>query len=183
MPSSKIHNALWRRYRSPMLLGSVSVGAVVSAATGGDLYLGTLTATSVYCGYTVGRVITPDLDLISITESEALAIKSVIFLPLVAWTTLYARIMQVLGGHRGFWSHSLILSTFIRLCWFAFPVVVVLHLVDLLPLAAQHPVVFIGLLVGLSIADALHIGADLIETNRKRFIRKTSARRVRGSAD
>ena len=53
-----------------------------------------------------GFGIDPDLDLESLNRSEALWIKLIVFIPLIGWSTFYARIFQKWGGHRSIWTHG-----------------------------------------------------------------------------
>lgn len=103
--------------------------------------------------------ITNDLDLISITSDEAKWIKSVVFIPIIVWSTLYARIASVFGGHRSFFSHSVFFSSVIRLLWFGFPILLLLRQFYFSPVVTE----FFGLCLGLSIADAIHTALDWSE--------------------
>lgn len=182
MPSGKEHHEIWKASRPLAFISCGMLGAGMTMATG-SLVDGAILGMSGMAGYLLGDLVTPDQDLVSIDRGESIAIKSVIFLPLVAWTTLYARIMQGMGGHRGFWSHSLLVSTFIRLCWFLFPVVMLLKVMGLGDILPQYDLNFLGVFYGLSIADALHIIADHRSDGRKKFISRTKARRVREAGD
>lgn len=116
-------------------------------------------------GYFLFRFgIEPDLDLVGISSSEADWIKSVVGIPLVAWSTLYARCVQAFGGHRSWASHFPIISTFIRLMWFGFPFVLVFRYFWLDPLHRE----FLGLFIGLSIADFWHILADWLSGDKNK---------------
>ena len=118
-----------------------------------------------YIGYFViagwglhGFGIDNDLDLTGISRSEGLWIKLIIFIPLLGWSTLYARIFQGWGGHRGFWTHSFIISTFIRLLFFGFPFVYWFRIYWQDSLWRE----FTGMFIGLVISDSLHTIADMI---------------------
>jgi hypothetical protein len=100
----------------------------------------------------------PDLDLEGINRGEALWIKSIVLIPLIGWSTLYARIFQKFGGHRSIWTHGPFISTFIRLMFFGFPFVWWFRQHYLDPLYVE----FSGIYVGMAISDLWHIGADFI---------------------
>lgn len=101
----------------------------------------------------------PDLDLISISRSESIWIKTVILIPLVVMSTFYARCLQKWGGHRGFGSHSPFISSAIRLLFFSYPFVLIFrHYFPETPLYFE----FFAMWLSLSFADCLHIGADYI---------------------
>jgi uncharacterized metal-binding protein len=170
MPSGSQHHELWQSARIPVALGLGAFSVVIGAETG-DAVLAVVLAVSSILGYAVGDVLTPDLDLISIDRGESRMIRSVVFLPLVAWTTLYARIMQGMGGHRSFWSHSLLLSTLIRLCWMLFPLVALLWYLGVLP-SEYAALPAVGAFIGLSVSDALHIIADRLCERRRSFFGK-----------
>ena len=103
-------------------------------------------------------LIDPDLDLEGISRIETLWIKSIILIPLIGWSTLYARILQRWGGHRSLLSHGPFISTFIRLAFFGFPFIIWFRHNYLDPLYVE----FSGIYVGLAISDLWHIGADWI---------------------
>ena len=78
--------------------------------------------------------VSPDIDLISISGQDgrmlSLGKKNFIFgifgLLFAIWSMVYSWINQFLGGHRNFWSHSLVISTIGRMIWFNIPFVVIL---------------------------------------------------------
>ena len=177
MPNGKIHHELWMNYRVPAVTASIALVVPAYYATGSMETALTISLSSI-AGYLIGIFLTPDLDLISITDSEALAIKSVVFLPLIAWSTLYARIMQVFGGHRSMWSHLPVFSTFIRLCWFSFPLVALMYFLGWLGHGQNYIPYFVGLLFGLSMSDTVHSVADFSFSLRRKFINKTRSRRI-----
>ena len=45
------------------------------------------------------------------------------------WSAAYSYTMSFVGGHRSFWSHSLVLSTLIREIWFDIPFAILLYFV------------------------------------------------------
>jgi hypothetical protein len=148
MASGKEHYIAWKRF-FPMLAGFSFLLALM-----GYWYL----SIWVVVGYLLhGKLgITNDLDLISINQDEAMWIRTIVLIPLVMWSTFYARIMQGLGGHRSFWSHSFGVSTFIRLMFFGFPFILVFRYFFTDPIYYE----FFGMFIGLSIADGIHIIMD-----------------------
>ena len=111
----------------------------------------------VFAGYCLHRLgLENDLDLIGINSSEALWIKSVVFIPLVALSTFYARAIQKFGGHRGWLSHGPFISTFIRLMFFGYPFILVFDYIFTDTMYRE----FFGMFVGLVYADILHTIAD-----------------------
>lgn len=105
-----------------------------------------------------GFGIDPDLDLEGLNRSEALWIKWIFPIPLIGWSTFYARIFQKFGGHRSIWTHGFIISSIIRLLFFGFPFVWLFRQYFLDSLTRE----FIGMGIGLIISDNWHIIADMI---------------------
>lgn len=101
-----------------------------------------------------------DLDLEGVTRAEALWIKSIILIPMIAMSTFYAKCLQKFGGHRSILSHGFFISSFIRLFYFASPFLYILRykLNYWRPLTLEFTAMFFGL----SLADSWHILADLI---------------------
>ncbi len=180
MPSGKVHYEIWKSYRLPAVITSAAL-TVPSYYTTGSAETALIISASSVVGYFIGAVVTPDSDLIGLDRGESIAIRSVVFIPYLAWSTLYARIMQGLGGHRSFWSHAPLISSFIRLCWFTFPLVVLAYFMGWL----DHNYIpyFIGVLFGLSMADTIHAAADFSSTLRRKFIQHTRSRRVHSPGD
>ena len=86
----------------------------------------------IFCiyNYSLCRIIDPDSDHLSITVSESSGSRFFERIPILggifkavwlAYTTLYAGIMLIFGGHRNFLSHSLIISTIGRMIYFNIP--------------------------------------------------------------
>jgi len=116
------------------------------------LFLNWLVALFIPIGYMLEFFIDPDLDELGITSAEGRMIHTVVLIPLVAWTTLYAKII---GKHRSFWSHTPVIGTLIRLCWMLFPFVALLWYWHILP-NSYTPQIFLGIWLGLSMADTVH---------------------------
>jgi hypothetical protein len=106
----------------------------------------------VICYWLGENIISPDLDLISINSSDgrlisfgkhvANKLKKIgcvggiigFFIGLIPfafsqWSAAYSYAMSFIGGHRSFWSHSLVLSTLIREIWFDIPFAILLYFV------------------------------------------------------
>lgn len=170
MPDGKTHYKLWKQWFPLAMAGSVAAGVGTTVLTG-DIVVALKVTVASAAGYVVGSVVTPDADLITIDRGEALAIKSIVFLPIIAWSTAYAKIMQAFGGHRSLWSHLPVFSTLLRMCWFALPLVLIMYWAGLVP-GVDYSAYFIGLWLGLSISDAVHSGADYLSSKRKRTKKK-----------
>lgn len=164
---------LWSANKPLAVIAAFGAGAMV-ASMGGSVQDVVEVGVSAIVGYLAGAIVGPDLDLVGIDHGEGRMIRSVVFIPLVAWTTLYARIIQVIGGHRSIWSHMPLLSTFIRLCWFTFPLVVLAHTNHWL--GYDYTKIFGGLLVGLTVADTVHSVADFRSTIQRKFGKRRSRR-------
>lgn len=100
----------------------------------------------------------PDLDLVGLSRSESMWIKSVIFMPLLLMSTFYARALEKFGSHRSIWSHGFFIGTFIRLFYFGAPFILLFRHYYLDSLVRE----FFGMYLGLCVADNWHIGADFI---------------------
>ena len=156
MASGEVHVQYLRDYLKYMLTASMFI-AVFGIAT---IDIATVRfGLALFAGYMLSFWFEPDLDQIGITRSEAMFIKYVVTIPIVAWSSLYARIMQVLGGHRSFWSHFPFISTFIRMCWFGVWVVALLWFTGILPDPRAIDVAF-GVWVGMSVGDTIHYILD-----------------------
>lgn len=149
MPDGVTHVKIWKAFFPLTLFVALFI------AISWDWYI----AFFVIVGWGLhGFGIDNDLDLTGINRGEALWTKLVIFIPLIGWSTFYARILQKWGGHRGYWTHSFIVSTFIRLMFFGYPFIYwfTQHFKDTLHRE------FIGMFIGLCISDSFHTIADMI---------------------
>lgn len=148
MPDGKRHIQIYKKYSSLILI------PILISISLGYYYL----SIWIFIGYLLHWAgLTPDLDLEGIAGGESMWISSFILIPLVMWSTMYARIIRKFGSHRGFWSHSFLFSTAIRLLWFGFPFVMLFRYFFLDPLYIE----FFGMWIGLSLADSYHILADI----------------------
>jgi membrane-bound metal-dependent hydrolase YbcI (DUF457 family) len=114
-------------------------------------------------GYVLHRWFDQDMDQVGISTGEAEWSKTLILAPLVGWSTLYARIIQllpaVLGyprGHRSFWSHFPPVGALLRQIFFFVPFWLVFRVFWMDSLWRE----FAGLYVGLVVADWVHSLAD-----------------------
>ena len=146
MPSGRIHRRLHKSAlaRNSALIVAVLVGVSVGVQFG-ILY---------YFGFAIHRWIDPDLDLKGYSDSEARMIQDFGLFGYVlrAYFNIYARVCYAIGGkHRGWMSHSPLLSTFIRLVWLLWWV----------PFVVRVPwEAYVVVWAGLAHADLIHILAD-----------------------
>lgn len=149
MPNGETHVKIWKDFFPLTLIIAFLVGVNWS------WYL----ALFVIVGWGLhGFGFDNDLDLTGMNRSEALWTRLVIFIPLIGWSTFYARIFQHHGGHRSFWTHSFLVSTFIRLMFFGLPFVYWFRIYWVDSLWRE----FFGMFIGLAISDSLHTLADMI---------------------
>jgi hypothetical protein len=116
---------------------------------------------SIPLGYWIGNYIDPDFDLISITYGEGRMMRQLGILGkilFVFWMP-YAFICQIFG-HRSVFSHWPVISTFFRLLYFFIPFWIALFYWKW-DIWDWEIVIFIGLLIGLSIADSVHWFLDI----------------------
>lgn len=128
-------------------------------------------ALGISAGYALSYVLSNDLDQISITTEEAEWIRTIVLIPFVAWSTLYARILQLLPaprfmgrkkGHRGFWSHFPPVATPFKMAWFVLiPEYTVMNLLGIAVGRAHGPVA-VGMLIGLMCGDTIHTIMDYL---------------------
>ena len=149
MPSGEVHVKIWKAFSPITFITAFVVG----------LFWSWYIALFVIAGWALhGFGFDNDLDLTGMNRSEALWTKWIIPIPLIGWSTFYARIFQSWGGHRGFWTHGFIVSTFIRLMFFGFPFIYWFRIYWIDDLVRE----FIGIFIGLSISDSLHTIADMV---------------------
>ena len=96
----------------------------------------------IFCiwNYWLCRFTSPDIDHISINLDEGEGMRFLEKIPIIGWilralwlsyTTFYAGIMLALGGHRSFFSHSLIVGTGGRIIFFSFPFWMFLYFIEI----------------------------------------------------
>jgi len=140
MPSGKVH--------AEVTLAAASLVYVWGMSSGETLTL----AAAAAAGTAAGLIITPDLDVVG-TRADHL-IKRNGFIPWIVWT-IFWRPYAALLPHRHYLSHGIILGTFIRLIYIAVPLWLLGILPEFTPGLARA-------VIGLTIADNLHIGLDFI---------------------
>lgn len=177
MSDGKGHLAGWKAGLPSM--AAFGMFSIVFLATNGHgkevpLALGTL------LGYGAGLFVDPDLDMRGITDSEKRMARTIILIPAVWWSAIYADIMhRIFGGHRGI-SHVPILGTLTRFMWFSLPVFCLLLARHVsLDIINDPPTITFGLFllwagcfVGLCLSDMVHILLDFIFSERGRKKRK-----------
>lgn len=127
-----------------------------------DLVLTLVWAASVPIGYLIGAYLNPDSDQISVTLGEGMAMRrfKIFGVLFVAYWTIYAYIMQMVGGHRSFWTHFPYISTFIRMMYGLIPFWVWFFYTKS-DLYYWEIVAFCGVWVGLGISDNIHYYLDI----------------------
>lgn len=113
-------------------------------------------------GCAAGLLLTPDLDIVG-SRADGL-IRRTGFIPAVIWGILWYPYSALLS-HRSIWSHGLIIGTVIRVIYVAIPLLIIG--VNLRP----WPYLIRGI-IGLTISDNLHIGADFLVSGLKTINRK-----------
>jgi len=116
-------------------------------------------------GYEMGDLLSPDLDQIGVSNSEALMMRRLG--PLGAlWAgyfMLYAYLIRFIGGHRSFWSHSPFIGTGIRLVYGTWFMWLGLWWYRVIP----DPTLYMSMVsiwLGLSLSDGVHWLADIEDT-------------------
>jgi hypothetical protein len=119
------------------------------------------TSIGILIGYWLHRWIDPDLDQIAITSAEGRMMREIPVLGslLVGWTTLYAWVMKLFGGHRSPITHFPVIGTLVRMVWLFAPVSVLIYY--FMPLYFGNFIIsllWVGL--GLGVGDLLHFIED-----------------------
>ena len=163
MPSGQKHDDLWRKaYLAPIFASVFSF--TLLEFTLSYIYPYSCLISNLYCftnsllisigiplGYLLGRVVTPDMDMIGITKTEWDILRKGKLLGV--FFIMYWMPYAYLVSHRSYLSHSYMFSSFIRMIYM-FWWVMFLHPINL--------VLFIlfGIFFGLSVSDGIHIWAD-----------------------
>lgn len=109
-------------------------------------------------GYWLGLYLDPDLDKKQTTIAENRWKNSYFFFWLLPWVKLYGIVSHyILGGHRSPLTHLPGLSSAIRMVWFGFPIIFVWESLD--PIITRN--ILVGIWLGLSISDSVHVAKDL----------------------
>lgn len=126
-------------------------------------------------GYAVARYVTPDLDQVIMTDDEFRMMNELKLLGamLVGWFVPYSYIMRFVGigrkGHRNFFSHTPFIGTVIRLAWLMMFPPIGYPLFYFRPEITFGVVMFMfGVLWGMTMADAIHWMADIIDSALKK---------------
>jgi len=159
MPSGRKHLEIWGRWWAALLICTL-----LTMLLSKNMLIGA----AMIMGYFLGRYISPDLDLIGITSDEGRMMRELKVLGLLIsmWFMPYAYIMRFVGigkrGHRNFFSHYPVISTFIRFLWLFAPLVVgITYWKPELFYDQYLQVVTVGLFFGLTYADTIHYLADM----------------------
>jgi len=161
MPNGKVHDSFWKKaYPLPIII-TVIVYILVDFTLG---YIAPYTCAKSWClsnslltsigipfGYLLGKVITPDLDMPGITQSEWWVMRK--FKIFGALFTAYWMPYGYLFSHRSFWTHSYFISSFIRVIyqfWWIF----------VINLGNFRYFILFGIYLGLCISDSIHIWLD-----------------------
>ena len=154
MPNGRVHFELWKKGSRLAVAGSLPVAAMAQ-----KWYYAPLTLV----GYGLGAIIDPDLDMIQLTQAERRIIKKfgwfgylwiAYWIPYAGFCKLYAK------GHRGWLSHSYVLSTIVRLAYVGWPWVYFGIKYLGLPMVLN---LCIPIFLGLTYSDAIHIRADFAQ--------------------
>lgn len=154
MPIGKDHLILWKRYKNICVFFGVVLTAAVVYYTG-DLQWSLLSSSVL--GYLLGYYIDPDLDQPSMTAAEWRMVRDFKILGyiFIAWWMPYSIIK-----HRSVLSHSLAFSTAIRLAWLLLFPPLALLIYYFRGYALEYYQFFVGIFIGLAMADSIHILAD-----------------------
>lgn len=153
MPPGWVHN----RVRKKMAPATLALAGIAGA---GFLISPIAFAAGAVVGVPLGAIVDPDLDQISITAAEGRMMRTIgpLALPWLAFWGLYAAFP--LFKHRSFWTHYPVVSTFIRIVFFA-----ALSLWGWMQWQKTWPPVWLwffwaGVWFELSIQDLIHTTAD-----------------------
>lgn len=168
MPSGKTHFNIWKMGWSLCLPLTITLALATS-----DWYMLALFP----LGYLMGRWIDPDLDLVGMSnaESRMMADFKIVGALITGWFVPYAYLMRFVGtdkrkGHRNFFSHFPGVSTIIRLAWLLWPTYLGVWYQYGVTIPLDKTIIVFA---GLTLADTLHYGADvLIGDNHANQMRK-----------
>lgn len=168
MPDGQTHNTYRLKFSPVAIFLSVPVTWITMLIMNYfqvDLVMMLTTTLLSFVGYFVGyllfaKYIDPDADLLGITSSEWRAMRDlgVLGFLIVWWMMPYAYIMKWFGGHRGI-SHIHIVGTLTRVLWLAWLPAWLLFKQDV-SLGLYTTSFFLGVFLGLSLADSVHIFLD-----------------------
>lgn len=150
MPSGKVHWKFYQRFR--VLAWACSIALIPI-----DWRMGL----GFWVGYMIiARYIDPDLDHRNMTQTEYRAMRELGFVGslLVAYFMPYGYLLP----HRSFMSHSPLISTVIRFIYLFWWLFLLIYWVDLTVLI-NNMMLFVGMYLGLSLADLIHIVLDRVK--------------------
>jgi len=157
MPSGKVHYHYFKIGFIPAI--PVSLITLVYFP-----YVGT----GMLVGYAMGRYVTPDWDIMGVSEDEGKMVREIPILGyfLYGISSTYGAIFRRL--HRNYLTHFPMLSTFIRLVFLFWWLPLLLYFVKISSHAwGLYGDMFFGILIGLSLADAIHWFLDLLTEQEK----------------
>lgn len=151
MPDGLTHYRYFKRFYIAIIPVSVA-GGFISASVG----LGLL------AGYTSGRWIDPDWDLMGASSAEGRMVRE---LPVVGHflfgiASTYGSMFR--KHHRQFITHFPFISTAIRLMFVGLPLYFILKSYDFNFRSVWFQLFVLGFWIGLSLADAIHFALDLL---------------------
>jgi len=173
VPSGKTHTRIWKQVKKFLIPASILLFIFLEytlvyvypySCAGRHCFTNSLLIAVGYpVGYLIGKIVTPDLDMPGITETEWAAMREAKLLGVIF--TMYWMPYGYFIPHRNFWSHSYFFSTAIRMIylfwWILFfrPIQLVL-------------VILLGVYFGLASSDALHIWFDRAYKENKNGLQK-----------
>jgi len=159
MPDGRTHYRYWRGWRC----SAIVIATLAWGIHGGLLDKSLLFFLAFPLGYQLGAWIDPDLDLRGNTRAKRRYRRSILY-PAYWWWQLYSIIASKFAGHRSLLTHLPLLSTAIRLAWVLIPIIVITAIMGwFIPEGYVSGLALfgMGLLLGLSYADTIHVVADI----------------------
>ena len=155
MPGGEIHHKLWKGGFLFSLPASIYL--IIKEPLAGFGF---------FIGYCFGDFIDPDWDLMGATNAEGRVVK----IPIVGW--LIYGISSVYGAifrkhHRSFITHFPLVSTIIRII-FVFFWIPLLYYFKIFTYQKWQGLIYLWFWFGLSFADGLHWGADMLFSDIKK---------------
>lgn len=165
MAGGKKHYADWQRGRK-IVFGIVAAVSVAYPFFNVPLEITLVVLLGWVTGYWIGKYITPDFDLIGLSWSEGELMRDfkIFGVIIVMWFMPYAYLMRFVGlgrkGHRNFFSHFPFVGSAIRLFWLVSPIAAAWIYFNF-PIYPEMGYALAGILLGLSLADGIHLIGDL----------------------
>ncbi len=157
MATGKVHHEIWKKFTA-----EVTIASLAGTIFGWPSLVGPFIAV----GYYLQAIMGPDLDMVQKTYNEKLLIEKagpLGWLWMAYWIP-YAGLCYAAGGHRCWLSHWPILGTLVRLFYLMIPYIVwsAINLVWPSQLVLDA---LLGMLIGLTIGDTLHLIYDYKEAH------------------